>query len=279
MRLDLHIHTTASDGAFSPSEVVRFASEGGLDLIAITDHDTTGGVEPARAAAAALMATDARPVRVVTGTELSSTHDGQEIHVLGYGVDPAAPGIAHHRERARAMRRERMQLMLEKLSGLGIEIPLEQVLAHSGPDGEMVGRPHLAAALVEAGHVSDVRAAFDHFIGNGAAAFVATALQTPIEAIEVIAEAGGLSIWAHPPPKLFADLVPVLVEAGLHGVEIYRPYNSEGWIQELETAAVGYDLLRTGGSDWHNLERNTRLGDFAVQAEQVAEFLERLQVA
>lgn len=270
MRLDLHMHTTASDGAFAPSEVVRSALEGGLDVISITDHDTTSGIAPA------LQEAKGSGLRVLTGTELSSTHGGQELHILGYGIDPAAEGISAHRARARDLRIGRMHEMIERLASLGVHLDYEQVERHSGPGGEMVGRPHLAQALVEIGAVPSFRAAFDRYIANGGPAYVPTELQTPAEAIETIAEAGGLAVWAHPPASVLHDVLPGLVDEGLAGLEVYRPLNSDAWIWELEESAKHFDLVTTGGSDWHNLERNPPLGAWHLESDQIPQFVEMM---
>lgn len=271
MKLDLHMHTTASDGAWAPSEVVRAAELGGLDVIAITDHDTAGGVAAAQQAA--------EHVRVIAGAELSSTHDDHELHILGYGIDPSASGIVAHRARAEALRIERMHEMIGRLRDLGVHIGFEDVERHAGPDREMVGRPHLAAALVEAGAVPDFRTAFDRYLSNDGPAYVPTALQTPVEAIETIIQAEGVAVWAHPPSNQLESLLPGLVEAGLAGVEVYRPLNSASWVAQLEQAADHHGLLRTGGSDWHNLERNDALGSWWVEREQIAAFTEVLGIS
>lgn len=271
MRSDLHIHTTASDGEFDAEEIVRAALAGGLDLIAITDHDTTASVAPA------LKAAEGTRMRVLAGTELSSTWNGREIHVLGYGLDPEAPGVEAHRTRARRVRLERMEAMLEALEREeGIAVELDAVLTMAGPNREMVGRPHLARVLVEREHASDVRDAFDRFIADHRPSFVPTALQSPFEAVETILAAGGLPVWAHPPMDLLADLLPELVEAGLRGLEVHRPEARPSRIKRLSKAARQAGLLTSGGSDWHNLRRNAALGHFWVGSSKIEPLLEAL---
>jgi hypothetical protein len=271
MRLDLHVHTTASDGACTPGAVVGRAVAGGLDVIAVTDHDTTAGVGPAQEAAAST------PLTVVSGTELSSTHETHDIHVLGYGVDPDHPAIDAHRRRARRLRLDRMKAMLERLSGLGIHLTMEAVLEEVGPEGEMVGRPHLARALVAAGAVGDVREAFDRHISDDGPAFVPTDLQTPAEAVATIRAAGGVPVWAHPPRSVFEELLGPLIDAGLEGLEVLRPYNSAAWTKTLRAAARRHGLVVSGGSDWHGPDRRA-LGGWWVTDRQLCELLARLGI-
>jgi predicted metal-dependent phosphoesterase TrpH len=273
MRTDLHIHTTASDGEFDPHEIVEAALAGGLDLIAITDHDTTAAVAPARAAA------KGTPLRVVSGSELSSTWNGREIHVLGYGLDCESPAVGAHRTRARRVRLDRMAAILSALEHEeGIEVELDAVLAMAGPNREMVGRPHLARVLVERGHARDVRDAFDRYIADHRPAFVPTALQSPVEAIETILEAGGVPVWAHPPMDVLADLLPLLVEAGLRGLEVHRSGAPPSRIRRLSKAARASGLVTSGGSDWHNLRRNAALGHFWVGSSKIVPLLDLLGI-
>lgn len=270
MRLDLHVHTTASDGALTPAQVVAAAVAGGLDVIAVTDHDTAAGVAPARAAA------EGEHLTVVAATELSSTHESHDIHILGYGIDPVHPAIEAHRARARRLRLERMSAMLGLLAEIDVHVTLAEVTDQAGPDGEILGRPHLARALVKGGWVDDFRGAFDRYIADDGPAFVPTDLQTPVEAIDTIRAAGGVSVWAHPPRSLFDDLLPTLVEAGLDGLEALRPGNSGSWTRTLRSAAGEHGLLVSGGSDWHNRDRNVELGAWWVTRDRIATLADRL---
>lgn len=266
MRHDLHIHTTASDGVRSPTEVVQAALKGGLQVIAISDHDTTEGVAEAKAAA------EGTPLRVVAAAEVSSTHEGREVHVLGYGVDPSAPEMVGLDQRARARRRERMEEMVQRLVADGIEVSMDDVVRAAGPDHHMIGRPHLARALVDRGHASSVANAFDRWIADHHDAFVPTDLGDPALAIETIRAAGGVPVWAHPPLDLLDALLPGMVDAGLRGLEVYRPSNSNRTVRTLKAAAAERGLVVTGGSDWHNPERNDPLGAFWVTSGQIRDF-------
>ena len=267
MRLDLHIHTTASDGAWSPPDVARRAA-GRLDVIAVTDHDTTAGFEPTLRTAAGL------PLHVIPAVELSSTHAGRDVHILGYFVDPAARPLREHEERASERRERRMMEMIGRLLEQGIDVAMERVLDAAGPEPASLGRPHLAHALVDAGHAHSVAEAFDRWIGDGQPAFVPTALVDPPGAVAVVRAAGGIAVWAHPAADQLDVLLGPLVRAGLRGLEVYRPRVKTDQVTRLERAARSADLLVTGGSDWHTPDSGSELGDFHVTGDEVGEFLE-----
>lgn len=263
MRLDLHIHTTASDGSWSPEAVVRGAAGGGLDVISITDHDTAAAVAPAREAARELR------IEVVPGIEVSSTFQNSDIHVLGYFIDPDSEAIVAHARRAGNRRDERMREMLALLADDGIDVSFEDVERAAGPDRVVIGRPHLARALVEGGHATSIYEAFDHLIGDDCDYFVPTHLLEPVEAVEVVAAGGGIPIWAHPPEELVDTLLPGLIDAGLKGLEVYRPRNRRSEVLRLESICRSRGLLVSGGSDWHSPDRGSALGDFFVASEEV----------
>jgi 3',5'-nucleoside bisphosphate phosphatase len=263
MRLDLHMHTTASDGAWSPETVVQGAAAGGLDVISITDHDTTAAVARAQEAAGDLR------IQVIPGIEVSSTHVGRDVHVLGYFVDPDGEAILAHAERAGSRREERMREMLAKLAAQGIEVSFEDVERAAGPDRVVLGRPHLAKALVEAGYAASVPETFRGLIGDDDEAFVPTHLLDPVGAVELILAGGGVPIWAHPPGDLVDGLLPTLKEAGLRGLEVYRPRRRRSEVLRYESICKSAGLLMTGGSDWHNPDYGTVLGDFHVTADEV----------
>lgn len=272
VRVDLHTHTDRSDGDLTPEALVAAAAAGGLHVLAVTDHDTTAGVAPATSAA------EGTGIEVVPGVELSSTHQGREVHVLGYGMDPEHPSIREHGESARARRIARMSAMVDRLRSQGIEITLDEVRDAAGAGGVMVGRPHLARVLVKKGHAESVSHAFDTLIGDQHPAFVPTALATPVEAVERIRGAGGLAVWAHPPMDLLDALLPELVDSGLRGLEAYRPGWSGRRTRQVAARAQAAGLLLTGGSDFHGAERNGQVGDFWVQGTLVRTFLDELGV-
>ena len=268
MRLDLHVHTTASDGSLSPAEVVGLAADGGLDVLAITDHDTVAGI-PAAMDAAAKTA-----LRLIPGIEVSSTHEGAEYHFLGYFVDPQADSIKAHQRHAVGGRESRMDQMVDHLRRQGLLIEMTDVLDAAGPDRSAIARPHLARALVLKGYATSVVDAFDRLIGDDHPAYVPTGLATPDEAIRMILEAGGTPVWAHPPIHALTHLLPAFVGAGLKGMEVYRPRATAGHIRKLERAAKAAGLLVTGGSDWHDGDRGHALGTFFVTEENVGGLLE-----
>lgn len=272
MRLDLHLHTNCSDGDLSPEALVAAAGEAGLDVISITDHDTMAGVPGAVAAAEGL------PLTVVPGVELSSTHEGREIHVLGYGADPASPVIREHGAAARRRRVTRMEAMIARLASGGVEVELEAVRDAAGAGAAMMGRPHLARVLVERGHAESVPQAFDTLIGDQHPAFVPTELGTPMDAVATIRDAGGVAVWAHPPMELLDELLPGLVGAGLRGLEAHRPGWSARRVRQVSSRARAHGLLVTGGSDFHGPGRNGRLGEFWVRGSLLRAFLEEVGV-
>ena len=268
MRIDLHVHTTASDGSLSPREVVCLAADGGLDVLAITDHDTVAGIPAAMDAAAA------SSFQLITGIEVSSTHEGAEYHILGYFVDPRADSIQAHERHAVRGRESRMDEMVDRLGRQGLLIEMADILDAAGPDRSVITRPHLARALVLKGYARSVSDAFDRLIGDSHPAFVATGLVTPEEAIRLILDAGGVPVWAHPPMDALHRLLPAFIEAGLKGLEVYRPRATPRHIRKLERVAKGAGLIVTGGSDWHDPERGYPLGSFFVTEEDVGELIE-----
>ncbi|MEJ2202550.1 MAG: PHP domain-containing protein [Gemmatimonadota bacterium] len=268
MKLDLHIHTTASDGAWPPDKVVEAASRGGLFVVAQKDHDTTAAVSVGQARGVEL------DVQVIPAIEMSSTHDNREVHVLGYFLDLEFPDLQAYTARASDRRRERMQEMVRRLQHDGVEVSFHEVEKAAGPDRVNIGRPHLARVLVSRGYASSIIDAFASFIGDRHPAFVPTALLSPGEAVELISAAGGIPMWAHPPGDLVEVLLPGMLERGLRGLEVYRPSSSRNDVLRLERICRRANLLVSGGSDWHSPESGNTLGDFHVTADEVDGLLE-----
>lgn len=266
MKVDLHIHTTFSDGMLPPEEVVELAIAGGLDVVSITDHDNTQGVGPA------LLAARGR-IHVIPGVELSTSWEAESIHILGYFVDPDAAAMKQHYRTLHARRHSRMSSIVEGLASQGIRLTLDRVDDQRASGRVPYTRPHLARALVREGYAADVNDAFDRYIGAGCPAHVLVESPTPEEVIDTIREAGGVAVWAHPPLRVMEDLLPRLVTAGLRGVEVYRR-----WPRRVREAMASHarraGLFATGGSDWHGREGDGQLGDFFVRGEDVREFLE-----
>lgn len=236
-------------------------------MIAITDHDTIAGFAEAAAAGHDLR------VQVIPGIEVSSTHEGRDIHILGYFVDPDSNAMVEHGRRAGDRRAERMREMIALLSADGIEVTLDHVLEAAGPNHVNLGRPHLARALVGLGHVSSVPEAFNSLIGDDSPAFVPTLLATPTDAVEVILKAGGIPVWAHPPGDMVDALLPMLIRSGLRGIEVFRPSHKRHDVLRYEKICRTAGLLMSGGSDWHTPDAGRTLGGFYVEGREVEELL------
>jgi hypothetical protein len=267
VHLDLHLHTTCSDGAVAPSVVPALAHRAGLHAIAVTDHDTTAGVAPARAAAAPL------GLLVIAGTELTCELDGREVHLLGYGVDPDDAGLAQLSARRHARRRERVTEIVARLQALGVRVQVDDVTVP--PGNVMVGRPHVAEALVRLGVVRSLQEAFTRFLADGGPAFVPSHGTPVADGIAAVAAAGGCSVWAHPDP---GDVLafPRLRAMGLEGVETLRPAQAPTVSSALEQAAREAGLLVSGGSDWHG--SGPPLGSWFVTDRHVGALLARLGI-
>ncbi len=268
MRIDLHIHSTASDGNCGPVDVVRRARAGGLDLIALTDHDTVAGVSEARAAARDGM-------RVLSAIEISADHRGRDLHMLGYDVDIDAPGLQAYTHRAGDARAIRIRAMIELLAELDVAVEFDAVVREAGPDARSLARPHLARVMHATGQVGSVAEAFDRFIGDDGPAFVAARLVDVAGAIRLIHDAGGIAVWAHPSIPMLDAALPGFVSAGLDGLEVYRPRATDADLDRLRAAAVRHGLLVTGGSDWHG-EWHGDLGTFFLNRGHLGNFLDRV---
>jgi predicted metal-dependent phosphoesterase TrpH len=243
-RVDLHLHTTISDGLLSPTELVRLAAANGVRTLAVTDHDNVDGLPEALAAAHAL------GVEVVPGIELSTDLGPVGVHVLGYFIRYDDPALHARLLPMRDDRLSRGRLMVQRLADLGYPISWERVLEIAGEGS--VGRPHIAQALLEAGHVQSINEAFDRFIADHGPAYVERMKVTPQEAIALVHAFGGVAVVAHPYDAPAVDaLIAELVEAGLDGVETYYQGYSPEQIAHLLALCQRYDLVPTGGSDYH----------------------------
>ncbi|WP_407550068.1 PHP domain-containing protein [Streptomyces sp. Pv4-95] len=272
MRIDLHTHSTASDGTDTPAELVRNAAAGGLDVVALTDHDTVGGHAEARAALPA-------GLTLVTGAELSCRLDGVGLHMLAYLFDPDEPELARERELVRDDRVPRAQGMVAKLRELGVPITWEQVARIAG--GGAVGRPHVASALVELGVVASVSDAFTpQWLGNDGRAYVEKHELDPFDAIRLVKAAGGVTVFAHPMAVKRGVCVPEsaiaeLATAGLDGIEVDHMDHDGPARARLRALAGDLGLLTTGSSDYHGSRKTCSLGDHTTDPEIYGEIVRR----
>ena len=254
-RVDLHAHTVFSDGLLTPEQLVDLAIEKHLMAIAVTDHDSVEGIEYARKAAAGRL-------EVVPGIEVSTSMDDLDLHILGYFLDYEQPGLLKRLALFRQERRDRVGAIVERLIELGAPVDLSAILTAAGPG--VVGRPHVAAALMDAGHVHSMEDAFRMFLGARAKAFVPRPAFHPRDAIEMIEAAGGLSVLAHPGSYVSDNVVEELRDAGLTGIEIWHPQHGTALVRRYRQLAARLDLIETGGSDFHGPHRSTGLGDMRV---------------
>lgn len=282
MRIDLHSHSTASDGTDAPAEVARRAGAGGLRVLALTDHDTVAGHPEAAAALPA-------GLTLVPGCELSCMDGGTSVHLLAYLFDPAEPELAAELRRLRSDRERRARGMVERLGQLGAEVAWTRVAELAG--GESVGRPHVAAAMVEAGVVPDMEAAFGpEWLAPGGPAYVPKHAPHPLQAIQLVARAGGVSVLAHPAARerggdretgsdsagtatgtalgIGEDAIAGLAAGGLTGVEVDHPQHDGAARARLRGLAAELDLVVTGGSDDHGRAGHDRLGCAGTAPEQ-----------
>lgn len=254
IRVDLHLHTTASDGTMTPTELVDLCAERGLEVIAVSDHDSTEGLPEAQAAA------DSRGgLEIIPAIELSADIPGSEIHMLGYFLDVADPVFQRTLAQFREGRSERGRGMVRKLNALGYEIAWERVQEIAGDAS--IGRPHVAAALVEAGYFKYPNQAFDDLIGRSGAAYVERAKLTPEDAVRLLRENGAVPVMAHPTyskvktdrgeVRSLRDTLAGLQEHGLMGVEVFYGDYTPEQVARLKTIADELGLIPCGGSDYH----------------------------
>ena len=251
MRLDLHLHTTHSDGSLPPAAVLELAHKAGVTALSITDHDIVTGLPEAMEAGARL------GIEVIPGIEISSRYGPTELHILGYCLDWHDETLLKGLEGYRLARHHRNPQIVEKLRALGLDVTYEEIREIAGTDA--VGRPHIARLLMQKGYVGSAKEAFDRYLADGAAAYVARELPPPPEAIAMIRAAGGVPVLAHPAwvggPEDIFRLCRYLKDSGLAGLEVhYSTHRPEQTTQYLDIAKR-LDLLVTGGSDFHGVTK------------------------
>jgi hypothetical protein len=247
-KADLHIHSTASDGRYSPAEIVNMAAAAGLTVMALTDHDTIDGLVPALEAAKAFPA-----LRIIPGVELSTDTTGGEVHVLGYFIDYTNQEFKAGLERMRNSRAIRTEKMVAKLKELGCDVELARVREIAGSGS--LGRAHVAQALLEKGYTGSFKEAFTKYIGRDCPAYVAREKLTPAEAVQLIVKVHGLPVLAHPFTTVNPEtIVRELKKSGLAGMEVYYAGYLPAETNNLLNLAQKYDLIPTGGTDYHGID-------------------------
>ena len=242
-RADLHNHTTASDGRTAPEDLVRKAHAAGLRALSITDHDTLD------AYTRALPVAEELGIELLPGVELSASVEGREVHLLAYGVDLDDEGLKAHVHAYRKTRFDRARAMVDRLGRLGVPVPWGQVSQQSG--GGVIGRPHVARALVAERHVATVQEAFERYLGAGCPAYVAKPELPSEQIVDLVHEAGGVCVLAHPGPDMPGRIIKALLEAGLDGIETHHPSHDSDVQRHYEAVCIKHDLIQTGGSDYH----------------------------
>ncbi len=266
MRADLHSHTTASDGALSPRELVAHAADLRLDVLSVTDHDSVGGIDEA------LEAASETSLRLVPGVELSAVWEGHDVHMLGYFVDHTDPVLLVHLEDLRAARLRRAERIVASLQEAGYDIDIDDVLALAA--GGAVGRSHVARVLVEGGHAETVGEAFRELLGRGCPFYVSKDVRSPLDVLEVVRSAGGVPVLAHPGVTKVDPLITSLIGSGLMGIEAYHAEHTAEQRSHYAWLARSLGLIATGGSDFHGLTVETQeLGSVEVPTAEVERLL------
>jgi 3',5'-nucleoside bisphosphate phosphatase len=269
--VDLHSHTTASDGTLSPAELVRAAVKRGVRVLAITDHDSTDGLAAARAEAA-----QHPPLIIVPGLEINCDVTGAEVHVLGYYIDDAAGWFQDFLREQRAERVARVHRIAERLAELGMPIDPADVFALVREGS--AGRPHVAQVMVQRGYVKSVREAFDRWLHTNGPANVPRRRLTPVDAVAIIRRAGGVPVFAHPGLAGRDELIPDMIAAGLMGIETYYAEHSATQTAHYKELCRAYGLVATGGSDYHG-ERSGRTNPLGHPPVPMSVFEELQQAA
>jgi len=265
LKADLHLHTTASDGRLTPEEVVMMAVDRGIEIIAITDHDTVGGVDRALA-----QAQKCPQITLIPGVEINTDLKSGELHVLGYFIDHKNESFISTLEEIRESRIARARSMIDKLSRLGIDLEWDRVQELA--KGESICRPHIAQAMLEKGYVGTEKEAFDNYIGRNGPAYVEREKVQPADAVRLIRNARGLPVLAHPADIVDLDEILVeLIAAGLVGIEAYYGQYDKKTVDEIISIAHRYNLIITGGTDYHHFcdGREVPMGSVNIPLDQI----------
>ncbi len=264
---DLHIHSFCSDGVRTPRQAVEEADAAGLQALSLTDHDTVAGIDEARRAA------DELKIEVIPGTELSAHIGEREVHILAYCFEWKDPRLLEHVGDLHQKRYERGVAIVERLNHLGIEMKLDEVLDTA--DGSPLGRPHIAATMVDNGVVTSKEEAFDRFLGDRSPAFVPKPHISAQGVIDLVHNVGGVAFLAHPGLSLQEATIVELVESGLDGIEVFHPGHQPPQIDYYTQLVQDHNLLQTGGSDSHGEATGTKIGDYGIGYEAVEAMRQR----
>jgi 3',5'-nucleoside bisphosphate phosphatase len=263
--IDLHLHTTASDGSLAPADLVARAASAGISTLAVTDHDTVAGLWEAREAASA------RGLSLVNGIEITAVEGGRDVHVLGYFFDPQHAGLAAFLDRQRLDRVRRVEEMAANLASAGYPIEVARLIEDGTARGRSIGRPHVAEALIAAGHVATRDEAFDRFLGYGRSAFVPRRGAAVADVIRVLAAAGGIASLAHPGLTRVDQLIPSFADAGLAALEVRHSDHDREMEARYRTLAAANGLAVSGGSDFHadDSTRGPKVGVVTISCEEL----------
>lgn len=257
--IDLHLHTTASDGRLAPRDLVIRAHGAGLRTISVTDHDTVAAFGDVVSEAGRL------GVGAVPGIEITAVHDGRDVHVLGYFFDPADEELARFLETQRAMRIERVHQIGRKLESLGVPVAIDRLFeAAAAEPGRSIGRPAVARAMISAGHVGSVDEAFDRFLAAGRPAFVPRTGVSPREVVDVIHAAGGIASLAHPGVTNQPAIIEPLIAHGLDALEAYHSDHTPAVQADILAIAARFGIAVSGGSDFHGDDHHRRIGEVTL---------------
>lgn len=267
--VDLHVHTSASDGRYSPVDLIQKAVKAGISVLAITDHDTVAGIEPSLAATKGF-----RNFILIPGVEINTDVPSGEAHILGYFIDYHSPELLSRLSEMRDSRQERGTRMVAKLEALGMPLSWERVKEIASTDS--IGRPHIARAMLEKGYITNLREAFEKYLGRDGPAYVERTKMSPVQATDLILRAKGLPVLAHPLSVIDPEnMIKVLKAYGLVGMEVYYGSYPVPEVSRLLSLAEKYNLIPTGGSDFHGLDEKaeTRLGGSGVPMESASKLI------
>ena len=266
MLVDFHCHTSESDGTLAPADLAAAMRARGVEIFAVTDHDSLGAFPKLDGAGGS--------ARVVSGIELNTTYRGNEVHVLGFGFPLDAPEIGTAIAENREHRARRAEQMIAQLGRAGYELDVASVRAEAGHEHSSLGRPHVARALIRAGYVPDIETAFRNLLTAGKPGYVPSTYMLPHEAVQLVGRCGGVAVLAHPGRLKDEAIIDELVRAGLAGIEVFYPTHSPSQIAHYRTIAAHHGLVMTAGSDFHDLRYNPRGVGMAVERDDITPFLD-----